>query len=166
MATSGVPVQPSTSAEPVVSRLYGRHLSGQLDGSVFAERSTGKPVARSEAQNRATHKFLTLNFAKRPSTGILTLSRKKVHLQNRMVDPGWRILGIRFGGVEGGLVKFWQIAIVRTMFERRQLALPASEPLKVTKVKGDTVQNALQLDEYFRTTSRRSSWSLRKSTRS
>ena len=65
-ATYGDPVQPNSSG-PVVSLLHGRHPVCRYDGSVFAETSTGQPMAKSEEQNRDT--IPTPRFAKRPPAG-------------------------------------------------------------------------------------------------
>ena len=81
-ATYGDPVQPNSS-KPVVSLLYGRHPVSRYDGSVFAETSTGKPVVKSEEQNRDTNPIP--RFAKRPSARNSNSPPEGLYSQNHMV---------------------------------------------------------------------------------
>ena len=92
-ATCGDLVQPSTP-EPVVSMLHGRHAVCKFEGSVFAQRSTWRLVAKSEEQNRDA--IPTPRFAKRPPARNSNSPRAGVYSQNQVVHPRLQVSELHF----------------------------------------------------------------------
>ena len=86
-------MQPRPS-KPDVSLLYGRHSVSRFDGSVFAETSTKKPVAKHEDQNRDT--VPTPRLVSRPAAGNSNSPSEGVYSQNHMVDPRLQVSDLHF----------------------------------------------------------------------